>query len=116
MAETNPLLAIGDTFTVKLPALSSEQRILGVIKFNAGAAGPTIVMEVSGNDGVSWVIVKLQDPTLGEYVTTGPSAFTTDGQHGFIFNSVYTHVRLRVTAFTTPGSGVACQLRVGDAD
>lgn len=104
MPEQNPMMAVGDTISIDIP--DKNGTLTGQIDLLGSAAGVTVVLEVSANDGANYVAAKLQDPVTKSDVAN----LTTDGQIGWCECVGYTNARLRVTAFTTPDQGVRGRL------
>lgn len=107
MPERNPLVAIGDTLTVKLPRDKSTQTRFGLQNIG-GAVGLTNIIEGSMDNGVTWEPI-LAQPSVGGAATSalnavGSSIADTDG---------YTDARIRMTALTS-GGPVQARIEVRD--
>ena len=110
MPERSPQTAVGDTTTVALPKGDRANAVAVVVSSaGGGAAAYTGVVEVSYDDTTTWLTpVKVIDPTAGESGTL--LAALALGQAGWFRCPGATHVRIRCTAFTTPGNGANTRL------
>lgn len=109
MAEKNPMLAVGDTVTVALPRDKSQSVSMSVV--NMGAASFSAVPEVSWDDGASFAALTL---TKSDATTTAAIAAAGSAAGGWARVPGATHVRFRLTAITTPTTGI--QVRINALD
>lgn len=110
MPERSPQTVVGDTTTVALPKGDRGNAVaMAVSSAGGGAAAYTGVVEVSFDDGTTYLTpVKFVDPTAGETGTLLASIGLGGG--GWFRCPGATHVRVRCTAFTTPGNGANVRL------
>lgn len=109
MAEVNPMLAVGDTMTVRLPRDKSQSVSMAIV--NMGAASFSAVPEVSWDDGVSYAALTL---TKSDATTTVALAAAGSTAGGWARVPGATHVRLRLTAITTPTTGIVGRINAAD--
>ena len=103
MAEKSPMTAVGDYIEVKL-SKGRESTVLAGISSSA-AASFTALLEVSADDGVTY-----ETATFTKVDGTTASSFTGVGVTGRFDSSGYTRARLRLSAITTPSTGVTGRL------
>jgi hypothetical protein len=108
MAEVNPLVAIGDTYTMKLPRGPGAVYVAFCILALAGAAGLVMQFECSPDDGVTWL-------AAGTTPIGGGAVVTSAGAVGiWTFLAIgCTHVRMRISALTSGGPITA---RINETD
>lgn len=107
MAERNPLQAVGDTVTLKLPA-SDNGAVALQLSGGAAPVGANIVMELSFDDAVNWEVA-----TLNKADKTTIAALTVQGSSGWAEAPCATHARARATALTSGTQGVRLTWRKG---
>lgn len=109
MAEINPMVAVGDTITVSLPRDKSQSVSMAIQ--SSAAATFSAVPEVSFDDGTSYATLTL---TKSDLTTTVALAAAGSAAGGWARVPGATHVRLRLTAITTPATGVVGRIFAAD--
>lgn len=107
MPERNPLVAIGDTLTMKLPKDQSVSVSFLIENLN-GAVGATLIPEVSDDDGLVWEAVSVQ-PVGGGAAVLSLAAVGS----AWARLPSYTHARLRLSALTS-GGPIVGRINVSD--
>lgn len=108
MAEVNPLVAIGDTMTMKLPKSAWALAVLLCVIALGGAVGAVVTFEYSPDDQVSWFLLSATPQEGGAAATTRNATGCSQAIIGGA-----THVRMRLTALT---SGGPIQCRINEVD
>lgn len=108
MPEQNPMVTVGDTYTVRVPRDYSQCAMFSA-PANA-AATFTLVPEVSFDEGISYATQTLTKADL----TVATTSITAVGSAnaGWARIPGATHVRLRLTVITTPATGVTGRIAV----
>lgn len=99
MAEVNPMVAVGDS--VRLVLSKGVQSTICAVISSSAAASFTALLEVSADDEVTY-----ETATFTKADRTTAASLTATGISGQFDASGYTHARLRLTAITTPSTGV----------
>lgn len=107
MPELNPMVTVGDTYTVKLPKDKSVSVAFALITL--GAASGTLTPEVSYDDGANYAAITGIKPD-----TTAATTLTAAGASSWQRLPGATHVRLRLTAITTPTTGLLGRINPTD--
>lgn len=107
MAEVNPMVTVGDTMTVRCPRDKSVSVAFSV-QANA-AATFSLIPEVSYDDRTTWQIVTGTKPDQ-----TTAAALTAVGTSVWQRLPGATDVRLRLSAITTPATGVTGRISVAE--
>lgn len=94
------MTAVDNTTTAAIPK-GSESWAVFVVQSSA-AASFTALLEASATDGANWETVTATKTDQ----TTTMTSMAGVGISGKFNASGYTHVRLRLTAITTPSTGV----------
>lgn len=97
MAEGNPLVAIGDTYTVMPLSRDLSQGLVFSILSLSGAVGATVIPEVTA-DGNLWEAVGVAPIAGGAVVTS----LTVVGSYQVVLNA-FVGARLRLSALTSGG-------------
>lgn len=106
MAELNPMTAVGDTISVRLPR-NFNGALAAVLSGGVAPVGTTAVVELSADDGTTWEVATLNRPDKSTVTSL------SNGQSGWCEAPGYTDARIRLTARTSGTQGGRLSWREG---